>query len=73
MQKQFILVLSLVGQLGFIIALPAAAFGFGGAWLDRQFGTSPLFILLGLGVAILTSSFWIYQFVQRMNGRQSNR
>ncbi len=66
MNKQFLSVLSLVGQLGFIIGLPAAAFGFGGAWLDRELGTSPLFILLGLGLAITSSAIWVYRFVKNL-------
>lgn len=62
--KQFWYVLSLVGQLGFIIAIPAAGFGFGGAHLDRLWGTSPLFILLGLALAICASGLWIYYFIR---------
>jgi hypothetical protein len=64
--KNLLYVLSLVGQLGFIIALPAALFAYGGAILDRQLGTSPLFILLGLGLAIVSSSLWVYRFVQKI-------
>ena len=56
-----------MGQLGFIIALPAVAFGFGGAYLDRALGTSPLLVLVGLGVAIMSSSLWIHRFIQRMS------
>lgn len=59
--------LPLMGQLGFMIALPAVAFGFGGAYLDRWLGTSPLFILIGLGLAIASSSLWVYQLIKRMN------
>jgi F0F1-type ATP synthase assembly protein I len=64
--RNILYVLSLVGQLGFIIAIPAALFGFGGAMLDRQLHTSPLFILVGLGMAITASSFWVYRFVKHI-------
>lgn len=64
--KNILYVLSLVGQLGFLIGLPAAAFGFGGAVLDRRLHTSPLFILLGLGAAIAASSYAVYRFVRRL-------
>ncbi len=66
MQKVWF-VLSLALQLGYMIALPAALLGFGGAWLDRQLETSPLFILLGLVLAIAASGLWVWRFVQRVN------
>lgn len=66
MNRKLLMMLSLVGQLGFIIALPAAGLGFGGAYLDRQLGTSPLFILLGLGVAITISSLAVWTMVKRI-------
>jgi len=65
--KNILDVLSLVGQLGFIIGVPAAAFAYGGALLDRQLHTSPLFIFVGIGLAISASSYWVYRFVQRIN------
>ena len=42
-------------EVGFIIAIPAFLFGFGGAYLDRAFGTSPLFVILGLALALAAS------------------
>lgn len=66
MNKKVLYVLSLVGQLGFIIALPAALFSFGGAYLDKKLDTTPLFILLGLGLAILSSALWVYKFVKNL-------
>ena len=44
--------LGLVWDLGLQIALPTVAFTLGGRWLDRRYDTSPLFILLGLGLAL---------------------
>ena len=67
MSRKLLIVLSLVGQLGFIIALPAAGLGFGGAYLDRLLGTSPLFILLGLALAIATSSFTVWRMIQKID------
>ena len=58
--------LSMAGQLGFMIAVPAAVFGFGGAHLDRVWGTSPLFILLGLGIAVASSSLMVWRFYQQI-------
>ena len=67
MSRKLLIVLSLVGQLGFIIALPSAGLGFGGAYLDRLLGTSPLFILLGLALAIATSSFTVWRMIQKID------
>ena len=71
MSRKLLIVLSLVGQLGFIIALPAAGFGFGGAYLDRHFGTSPLFILVGLGLAIAVSSLAVWKLIQQVETLKS--
>ena len=49
------LAVQLVWDMGWIIAIPAVVFGFGGAYLDKTFHTLPVFILLGLGIALLFS------------------
>lgn len=65
--KGVLFVLSLVGQLGYMIAIPAVMGAAGGAYLDKRFETSPLFILLGLGLAIASSSYWIWTLIKRIN------
>jgi F0F1-type ATP synthase assembly protein I len=50
---------SLVFELGYIIALPAILLGFGGAYLDKQMETSPLLIFSGLLLAFVISSLVI--------------
>ena len=49
------LALRLAWSMGFIIALPAFLFGFGGAYLDTIVNTSPLFLILGLSCSLLIS------------------
>ncbi len=49
------LALRLAWDLGYIIALPAALFGFGGAYLDKAYGTSPWLLLLGIALAMTIS------------------
>ena len=49
------LAVQLVWDMGWIIAIPAVVFGFGGAYVDKHLGTSPAFILTGLGLALLLS------------------
>jgi len=53
--------ISLAVSLGFIIALPIVAFGFAGKWLDGRMDTEPLFTLLGILLAISSTSVWIYR------------
>lgn len=49
----------LVGQLGFMIALPVAVFAFGGRMLDEWYNTSPLFLLGGIVFASIVTAVWI--------------
>lgn len=65
--KGALFVLSLVGQLGYMIAIPAVIGAAGGAWLDRLYGTSPLWILVGLALAIGSTSYWIWTLIKRIN------
>lgn len=53
--------LNLAWELGYLIAIPAAAFSFGGAYLDKKIGTSPLFLLIGIGLALVISSIAVYK------------
>jgi F0F1-type ATP synthase assembly protein I len=61
--------LGLVWELGYLIALPAFLFGFGGAYLDKYFGTSPIFVLTGLLIALAISSFIVYKRVKAISSR----
>ncbi len=58
--------LSLVFEIGYMIAIPAVGFSFGGRYLDIRFETSPLFLLLGIGVALLLSSYMVYGKVKQL-------
>ncbi|OGE79335.1 MAG: hypothetical protein A2751_05095 [Candidatus Doudnabacteria bacterium RIFCSPHIGHO2_01_FULL_46_14] len=53
--------ISIAFELGFIIALPIVALGFAGKWLDARSNTEPLFTLLGILLAIVSTSVWIYR------------
>jgi F0F1-type ATP synthase assembly protein I len=53
--------LSFAWELGYMIAIPAFLFGFGGAYLDKYLGSSPTFLLSGLFLALLTSGIVIYR------------
>ncbi len=57
--KALWLSVQLVWDMGWIIAIPAVVLGFSGASLDKHTGTSPLFLLLGLAIALLLSAVGI--------------
>jgi F0F1-type ATP synthase assembly protein I len=56
--------LSLVGEIGYLIAIPAVVFGFTGGYLDKHYGTSPILVLVGLLLALLLSGYAVYRRVK---------
>ncbi len=53
--------ISLVFELGFTIAIPIVLLALGGRLVDKHFHTSPLFILVGVILSIVISSFLVYK------------
>lgn len=53
-------------ELGYSIALPLAAFALAGRYADRQWETSPVFLLLGMGCAVAISAYSVYRKVKRV-------
>ncbi|MEA3323133.1 MAG: AtpZ/AtpI family protein [Patescibacteria group bacterium] len=58
--------LSLAFELGYIIAIPIVGFALGGRLLDRKFDSTPIFLLLGIFVAILLSSYFVYRKTKKI-------
>ncbi len=58
---------SLAWELGYLIALPIIILAFGGAWLDKKLGTTPLFILTGVFLSLIISGIGIYRKVKSIN------
>lgn len=50
--------LAMAGQLGFIIALPLVLLALLGRWLDQRYNASPLFLLLGVLLALVVTVVW---------------
>jgi len=48
--------MSLVGQLGFTIAIPLVLFALLGRWADQRYGTSPWLFLTGIILSMIVSS-----------------
>ena len=59
--------LSLAWELGYTIAIPIALLAFGGALLDKKLATTPLFLLIGIGLALLISGVGVYRKVKQLN------
>ena len=57
-------VIAMALQVGFSTAICATLSIVGGLWLDRNFGTSPLFILLGAALGLATSLYIVWQIVK---------
>ena len=52
---------SLAFELGYMIAFPIVIFAFLGSWLDKRFGTVPLYTVLGVVLAVVSTTIWIYR------------
>jgi len=55
--------LSIAWQLGFLIAVPIAAFLFLGFWSDKHFGTKPLFLIVGLLTGLSITVYEVYHML----------
>lgn len=53
--------LSIAWELGYMIAIPLVALTLGGRFLDKKFDTSPLFLLVGVVVSIIFSTYAIWR------------
>lgn len=49
-------VLELAGTIGFTIAVPLVFFALVGRWMDRQYDTSPLFLLSGIILSLVITT-----------------
>lgn len=57
---------SLAFELGFIIALPLVAMGLLGKWLDARYGSYPKITLVGILLAIVTTTWWLVRRFKEM-------
>jgi hypothetical protein len=62
-------ILTLFGQIGFIIAIPVAVLAYFGHRIDDRWHTSPLFILVGMGLALTISSIAIYTMIKKIEDK----
>lgn len=64
---KFATLAGMVGELGFLIAVPLVITILGGIWLDKKFNTLPLFIIVGILLAITTSAIAIGRKIKKLN------
>ena len=57
-----LLTVSLTFALAVVLSL------LGGMWLDRRFGTAPLFLLLGLAFGLGVGGTWVWQRIKVESG-----
>ena len=67
--RLWLFALGLVGQLGFMIAVPIALFALGGSLLDKTLETSPVFLLGGVLLASIITAVWIAQRTRTLRDR----
>lgn len=53
-------------ELGYSIAIPIVLFALSGRFLDRHYGTSPLFLLIGVLISLVSTSLWLMRIAKRM-------
>jgi undecaprenyl pyrophosphate phosphatase UppP len=56
---------SLAAEFGFIIAIPLVVFALAGKWLDARTHTFPLFTLIGVVLAVTSTTIWMYKRLRR--------
>ncbi len=64
--KKPLRILPVVLDVGFTIAIPLVALALGGRLLDKHLGSSPLFLLTGMLLAITISTVIVYKKISKL-------
>ncbi|MEK7516510.1 MAG: AtpZ/AtpI family protein [Patescibacteria group bacterium] len=62
--------LALAWELGYTIAIPIVIFAIGGRFLDKKLGSSPIFLLLGILLALIVSGVGVYRRTKRIMNQE---
>lgn len=58
-QKSLLLTFQFAGHLAYMVLLPLFIFGGLGLLIDRQLATVPTFLFVGIGIAFITTIYWM--------------
>lgn len=59
MTKGLILALRIAGHLAYMVVIPLFLFGGIGLLADRRWHTLPLYLLVGIGLALVVTLYWV--------------
>ena len=68
-QSAMWMALQVAYELGYLIALPIVFLGLSGAWMDKKFATSPLFLLIGITLAFIITSIGAYRKINTITDK----
>lgn len=54
-------VFSLAFELGYMVAIPIVVLALLGRLIDKKLDSSPWFLLLGIIISIVVSTYWVYK------------
>jgi ATP synthase protein I len=56
---------ALFSEIGLVLLVTVLAGVLGGYWLDRQLGTLPIFVLIGLGIGLTAGALAVKRMIDR--------
>ncbi len=56
-------------HLGFTLGATVLLFSYGGDWVDKKLGTSPLFLLIGLSWAMFGTLYYIIKELNKSENK----
>jgi cyanate permease len=66
MKQSLLLALQVASHLAYMVLVPLLVFGGAGLWLDQRQATTPLYLLLGVGIAFILTMLWIKKQSKRI-------
>ncbi|OGN81586.1 MAG: hypothetical protein A2X23_13205 [Chloroflexi bacterium GWC2_73_18] len=61
--------LAIFTEIGLVLLIAVLAGVLAGSWVDRQLGTTPIFLLVGLILGLAAGTFAVYRLMTRFLAR----